>query len=200
MEKVEQTLTPAEKEAPKVKEVKFFKKNLPISRKNLNPLLLQIRGLNYREALVQLTFCGKRIAPKVISVIERCRMKADKENLNPDRLVGSELYLTKGQFGPKKMEFKAKGRIGIRRRQYCHLFVGLKEVPAVEGEKQLGKFARGVNKERRIQWRARQMEAAKALKIHPLFITSRQVLRWEYEQEKAQKAARASAGASSASG
>lgn len=115
------------------------------------------------------------------------------------------LYLTRGQFGPQRPDFKAKGRIGIKRRQYCHLFIALKEVPYVEGEQKLGKFVRGLNKERRVKWHAREKAAAQGLKVHPLFITTRQVKRWEYEQQKvalkkkqAKEAAAASRGAAAA--
>lgn len=96
-EKVEEKLQQEEaegkpKEEEKKNEVRHKEKNLRISRKNLNPLLRQIRGLNYREAMVQLTFCHMRIGPKIMAAIEKCRIMADKAKLNPDRLlVGTSL-------------------------------------------------------------------------------------------------------------
>jgi len=69
----------------------------------------------------------------------------------------------------------------------------MKEIPYVEGERKLGKFARGTNKMRRMDWHKRVDTASKALNVHPLFITTRQVKRYEYDQEKAREKEKAAA-------
>jgi ribosomal protein L22 len=72
----------------RITEVKAETKNLPASMKRIDHLLRQIRRLSYREAVIQLKFSEKRIAPKVIETIERARQKAElKFGLDPERLV-----------------------------------------------------------------------------------------------------------------
>jgi large subunit ribosomal protein L22 len=167
------------------KEVRVLKENLPISMKRIDHLLRQIRNLNYREAVLQLKFCQKRIAPRIIEALEKARLRAEvKHGLDPDRLVIKEIYATKGQYGPPKIEYKAKSRIGIRRRKKSHLTVKLKEIPYQEGEKQLGKFARGVNTEKRKEWQIKLRKVAREMGVSPLVVTTKQVELWDLYKEK----------------
>lgn len=221
-EKKEKEETKVEKKEVS-KEIFHIGKNLRVSVKRLAPLLTQIRGLSYREAVVQLSFCSMRCAPWIKTAVEKCRQKAEWNQLNPDRLllstfefcgrlitnIPSLLCLTKkkatihackGNSRPKRPEFKGRGKLGWRRKQTSHVYVGLKEIPYVEGEKVLGKFGRGVNKFRRMDWNKKVQEAASALNEHPLFINTRTVKRYHHEQEKARaKAAKEAAAAANAS-
>jgi ribosomal protein L22 len=75
-------------ERPRITEVKATSTNLPASMKRIDHLLRQIRRLSYREAMIQLKFCQKRIGPRVIETIEKARHKAElKYGLDPERLV-----------------------------------------------------------------------------------------------------------------
>jgi large subunit ribosomal protein L22 len=172
-------------ERPRITEVKATSTNLPASLKRIDHLLRQIRRLSYREAMIQLKFCQKRIGPRVIETIEKARHKAElKYGLDPERLVLDEIYATKGQYGQPQIDYKAKARIGIMRRKRVHLTVKLKEVPHQEGEKQLGKFARGVNRESRKAWEEKRDRVAKEMGVPPLVVTTKQVELWDRYKEK----------------
>ena len=100
-EQVEETLQQEKKKEEEKKaeeklpsqEIVHYTKNVKVSRKRIGPLLKQIRGLSYREALAQLTVCPMRCAPAVMEAIEKCKEKTDKEKLNPERLLLSTCFL-----------------------------------------------------------------------------------------------------------
>jgi large subunit ribosomal protein L22 len=175
-----------EEKQPKEKIVssKIVERNIRVSPKRLNPLLKQIRGLSYKEAVVQLTFCTLRFAPDVKAVIEKARKQAElKYDLDPDKLLLHEIYLNKGQYGPERVDWKAKGRFGIMRKKYCHLTVILKEVvPGPDGR--VGKFPRGVNAEKKAQQRQLMLEAARALRTSPWNLNRAQIKYWPDYRDK----------------
>ncbi|KAL6077356.1 hypothetical protein QOT17_002234 [Balamuthia mandrillaris] len=165
------------------KSARVKRENLPAGRKKLKPLLDQIRGLAYSEAVLQLQFSPLKIAKSVLSTVEAARLKAEKRfGLNPDRLVLDEIFLTKGPLGHKKLDIKGRMRRGIIQQQTSHLTVNLKEVPYQPGERKLGRWARGVNKLERLSWRKRLEAAAQALNKSPLYLTVREVRQWEKDQ------------------
>ena len=83
-------------ERVRITEAKAESKNLPASMKRIDHLLRQIRRLSYKEAITQLKFSQKRVAPKVIETIEKARQKAElKFGLDPERLIlGTSLYFS----------------------------------------------------------------------------------------------------------
>lgn len=172
-------------ERVRITEAKAESKNLPASMKRIDHLLRQIRRLSYKEAITQLKFSQKRVAPKVIETIEKARQKAElKFGLDPERLILDEIYATKGQYGNPQIYYHAKARIGIMRRKKVHLTVKLKEVPFKEGEKQLGKFVRGANREQRKVWEEKRDRVAKEMGVPALVVTTKQVELWDLYKEK----------------
>jgi len=137
---------------PKVASVIFNRRNLNCGMKKLGRLVKQIRGLSCNEASIQLKFSTMRIASSVKKFIDYASYKANKTHLlDQDRLIISELFVTKGVYPPPKPDFRAKGRVGLRTQRTSHLRLKVSEVPYVEGKTYVGKFARGINK---IKWQS----------------------------------------------
>jgi len=173
-----------EEKEVKITTSKVVSKNLQCSMKRVDLLLRQIRRLSYKEAIMQLKFCRRKIGPKIIQTIERARHKAEaRYGLDPERLLLDEIFATKGQYGASRMDYKAKGRFGIMRRKRHHLTVILKEVPD-EGQKFIGKWARGVNKETRKAYELKRDRVAAEMGVPPLVVTTKQVELWDLYKEK----------------
>eukprot|EP01088_Endostelium_zonatum_P019229 TRINITY_DN653_c0_g1_i1.p1 TRINITY_DN653_c0_g1~~TRINITY_DN653_c0_g1_i1.p1 ORF type:complete len:147 (+),score=30.08 TRINITY_DN653_c0_g1_i1:461-901(+) len=103
-----------------------------------------------------------KVAKDVGRVINFARRQAAQKGLlDPSRLVLSQFYVTKGRFGPKRPDFRARSHIGMRRQRTSHLKVSITEVPFVDGKKYVGKFARGINKARWQAYKAQKAEDKK---------------------------------------
>src|SRR5690606_1477563 len=89
-----------------------------------------------------------------------------------------------GQYGQPRIDWKAKGRVGIMRQKHCHLTVGLKEVELQPGQKFIGKWARKWNTEATAEFRRNLAEAAQMRQRNPHYITQAQVKNWPAYRDK----------------
>eukprot|EP01133_Synstelium_polycarpum_P014965 gene14965-17694_t len=117
-------------------------RNLPYSQWKMMPLFKALTGLSYREAIAQLTYANIGPANQLKGLMTSARYNAEYyKNLDPDRLVVSQIWTGRSYY-QSRIEFKGRGRTGIRRKPFSHVTVELKEVAKVEGEKKLGKFGK----------------------------------------------------------
>ncbi|GAM21838.1 hypothetical protein SAMD00019534_050130 [Acytostelium subglobosum LB1] len=117
-------------------------RNLPYSQWKMMPLFKALTGLSYREAIAQLTFANIGPANQLKGLMTSARYNAEfYKNLDPDRLVVSQIWTGRSYYQPR-IEFKGRGRTGIRRKPFTHVTIELKEVERVAGEKKLGKFGK----------------------------------------------------------
>ncbi|EFA84354.1 ribosomal protein L22 [Heterostelium album PN500] len=131
-----------ESNKPVIKTATATLRNLPYSQWKLMPLFKAITGLSYREAIAQLTFANIGPANQIKGLVTSARYNAEYyKNLDPDRLIVSQIYTGRSHY-QSRIEFKGRGRTGIRRKPFTHVTVELKEVEKVSGEKKLGKFGK----------------------------------------------------------
>jgi len=120
-------------------EAHAFAQNLKVSVQKLNLVARLIRGLNYYEAVTQLKLCEKRCAVDVLRVLQSCRYNAENNfKLDVDRLVVAFCFVGKGTY-KKKIRTHSKGRMGRVLSSRSRISIVLKQIPAVEGEKRLGR-------------------------------------------------------------
>jgi len=118
-----------------LKEAIAVGKTLRISMKKLNLLAGLIRGLTYKEAVIQLKLSQKRISILVIKILDSCRFNAENiHGLDPERLVVSEIWTGRATY-LKRRRYHSKGRMGIMKRPRTNLHIILKELP--EGDPKL---------------------------------------------------------------
>jgi large subunit ribosomal protein L22 len=110
----------------------YNQKQLPVSPKKLRFMANMTRGLYWREAMLQLEFCRKSIGIHVKNTIAKAVRAAEEEHgLDPTRLVVDIASVGKGTYF-KELDYKAKGRAGIKRKYQSHLYLVLKQVTAEE--------------------------------------------------------------------
>eukprot|EP01104_Vermistella_antarctica_P008281 TRINITY_DN2067_c0_g1_i2.p1 TRINITY_DN2067_c0_g1~~TRINITY_DN2067_c0_g1_i2.p1 ORF type:complete len:322 (-),score=37.57 TRINITY_DN2067_c0_g1_i2:193-1125(-) len=108
------------------------------SIKKTVPVMDLVRGLNYREALMRLELCEKRVAKPVQDALRFAKNAAEHNfGLNPDRLIVSEAWVGGGTY-LKRIMYHARGRFGQKRRPRVHIRIKLAEVPYRAGEERLG--------------------------------------------------------------
>lgn len=107
-------------------------KGMPVSPKKLRVVANLARGLYWREAMLQLEFCRKGISVFVKNGISDAVKNAEEEHgLDPTRLVVAVASVGKGTYR-KELDYKNKGRAGIKKQYRSHLYIALKEVSADE--------------------------------------------------------------------
>merc|ERR1712071_508555 len=85
-------------------------------------------GLPVREALVQLQFCQKMMAPLLANVIERTTKSAyHKDMIQMSQLEVAECFATHGTH-LKRIKIMGRGRNGIKRRRHSHIRLVLREI------------------------------------------------------------------------
>lgn len=85
-------------------------------------------GLTVPEALKQLMFCQKRMAPLVAEVIRRTANQADTKNgLQASQLEVAECFSTHGSH-LKRLKIMGRGRSGKKRRRHSHIRLVLREI------------------------------------------------------------------------
>jgi len=108
----------------------------------LAKLCNQVRGLSYHEAVAQMQFSKKALGWYVKRVLDSARYNAENTfNLNPDRLLVDNIWAGKGEY-LRRMNFHGRGRFGIMHHPHCHVTAILREVPAKDNERRLGRFGR----------------------------------------------------------
>jgi len=120
-------------------------KNLPIGPHKLNYLCKLVRGMNVREAIIQLRLCSKRKSYFLRRGIRTLTNSAvNTFNMSKDRLIVSELRCTRG-VQHAKVEFRARGRASLRMNFRTHLYITLAEQPYHAGEIRIGRFGRTID-------------------------------------------------------
>ena len=80
------------------------------------------------QALTQLEFCKKRMAPLVQKVLQRTADLADtRHGLQPSQLEVAECFATKGT-PLKRVKIMGRGRSGRMERKHAHFRVVLREI------------------------------------------------------------------------
>lgn len=119
-------------------------KNLPIGPRKLEYLCRLVRGMNVREAIIQLRLSSKRksyFLRKGLRTLANTAMNTF--NMNRDRLYISEISCTHGEH-MRRVEFRARGRAAIRMKRRSHLFLTLAEQPYHRGEIRIGRYGRTI--------------------------------------------------------
>lgn len=85
-------------------------------------------GQTVNDALTQLDFCRKRMAPLVKQLIEKTVQEAaEKGGLHPTQLEVAECFATHGTH-LKRMKIMGRGRTGIMHHRYTHVRLVLREI------------------------------------------------------------------------
>jgi ribosomal protein L22 len=121
------------------KEISDKTLKIKISPRKLALIIDPIRGLSVDEVLIQMRLSTKKKSMYVRQLVWKLREDAiNKYNMDPSRLVLTGIFSNKAQYG-KRINFHAKGQMGIRFKYYANLFATITEVPPVEGEVRVGK-------------------------------------------------------------
>ena len=107
-------------------------KDLAVSPKKLRVVANLARGLYWREAMLQLEFCNKNIAVMVKNAIAQAVRHGEEEaDLDPTRAVVAVAAVGKGTYR-RELDYKSKGRAGVRFKYQSHLYVIVEERSAEE--------------------------------------------------------------------
>ncbi len=118
-------------------EAKAVINRLRISPRKLNLVAGLIRGMSVSSALVQLSFCGKRIADDVKKGLQSAIANAENNhNLNVDALYVKEAYVGKNLV-MKRMHTRGRGRSAGILKPFANLTLIVHE--REEGEKKVKK-------------------------------------------------------------
>jgi len=97
------------------------------SPRKLNLVAQSIRGLNVSKAVAELSFSKKRIAVKVLEVLQSAIANAENNHgLNIDKLLVSEAYVGKGLV-MKRMHARGRGRGARVLKPFSNLTIVLTE-------------------------------------------------------------------------
>lgn len=91
------------------------------SMKKATILLRLLNGLDAKTALTQCHFSSKKIAGDVAEVLSRGIEDGERLGLNPDDLYISQIWTGSDGWWRPRMDFKARGRVGIIRHRYVHV-------------------------------------------------------------------------------
>jgi large subunit ribosomal protein L22 len=108
-------------------------RNIQIAPTKLNDICRLIRGLNVSEAIIQCSLCPKKKAVFVANCI-RNAATAGVHNFQMDR---DRLYVAEAVVGHgahrKAIDWKGRGKTGIKRTYFSHLTIKLREQPTLLG-------------------------------------------------------------------
>jgi large subunit ribosomal protein L22 len=103
-------------------------KNIRHSPWRLNLVCQMVAGLPYQEAMTQLDYCKKSMAPKVQKMLERTANLADiRHGLQPSQLEVAECFATRGT-PLKRVKTMGRGRSGRMEHKHSHMRLVLREV------------------------------------------------------------------------
>lgn len=109
------------------KEAKAILRNLRTSPIKLNQVARLIRGMSVEKALVQLTFCHRRIANDVKKALQSAIANAENNHqLNVDDLMVKEAFVGKSMV-MKRMHTRARGRGARIEKPFSHLTIVVRE-------------------------------------------------------------------------
>ncbi len=112
------------------KEAKAILRNLRTSPIKLNQVARLIRGMTVEKAIIQLTFCHRRIAVDVRKALQSAIANAENNHhLNVDDLIVKEAFVGKSMI-LKRMSPRARGRGARIEKPYSHLTIVVREEEA----------------------------------------------------------------------
>ena len=114
-----------------------YHRNLHIAPPKLNDICRLVRGLGAAEAIVQCQLCPKKKAVFVANAIKAAATAGEHNfQMDRDRLYVAEAVVGHGAHR-KKIDFKGRGKTGIKHHYLSHLTIRLREQPTLlhRGEK-----------------------------------------------------------------
>ncbi|WVR07385.1 hypothetical protein IAU60_004426 [Kwoniella sp. DSM 27419] len=117
-----------------------------ISHRKLNQLSRQIANLPVDEAIVQMQFSEKRASSWIKSTLALARDHAVDKNLQRDKLVVAETWVSKGR-KIQRLDIKGRGKYGIKHHPSAKIHFVLREGKTVM-EKEAERFAKDLRKVR----------------------------------------------------
>mmetsp|Transcript_33834 Transcript_33834/g.46299 ORF Transcript_33834/g.46299 Transcript_33834/m.46299 type:complete len:289 (+) Transcript_33834:115-981(+) len=148
--------------------------------KKMNLVARLVRGVSYREAVAQLTFSPLKPAKILLEIMNSARANAEHQyNLDPDRLLVSEILTGRGGGTLKRITYHGRGRHGQRWRRRTYVKVILEEIPQSDSEIRLGRYGRKNKTLEKDKERLSQVTAQR--------IRERQEQEREQEQERGQE-------------
>ena len=108
-------------------EARAMQRLMRTSPRKLNLVAQMIRGLHVNDALIQLTFCRKRIATEVKKVLQSVVANAENNhNLDVDRLYVVEATVGKALV-MKRFHARARGRGAPILKKFSNLYITVRE-------------------------------------------------------------------------
>ncbi len=128
------------KEMASYPSVTFEQRDLRQGMRKVNDVARMIRGLNAKEALYHLEFCGRKIGVPLAKFLKGCMTTCENfHGLNADRLLVKKAFVGRGKI-MKRIRYHAKMRHGVMTRKRTHFYITLVEVPYKENERRLGRY------------------------------------------------------------
>ncbi|KAI0278845.1 mitochondrial 50S ribosomal protein L22 [Russula aff. rugulosa BPL654] len=106
---------------------KYSTANFKISHRKLNKLGRQISGKPIDSAILQMTFSEKRVSKRIRNMLVIAKSHGTLKGIDPRKMVIAEAWVTKGPNMLKRLEPRARGKMGIRVHPDSRLSVILKE-------------------------------------------------------------------------
>ncbi|KAJ1491041.1 ribosomal protein L22/L17 [Baffinella frigidus] len=105
-----------------------LKRKFKTSVKKLMMVCKLVRRARVDAALMQLTLSPKRAARTVRQLIYDAKFNASNNHgMDPDRLLIDEIKIGRAGY-LKRVEYKGRGKTGIRRRPYCYCAIYVREI------------------------------------------------------------------------
>ncbi|KAF9780192.1 ribosomal protein L22 [Thelephora terrestris] len=112
----------------KYTEHKYSTAHFKISQRKLNKIGRQIAGKPIDYAILQMKFSEKRVSTRIQSMLNLAKKHAvTYKGLNPEKLIVSEAWVTKGENFHKRIDIKGRGRMGVKVHPEAKMSVVLKE-------------------------------------------------------------------------
>lgn len=128
------------KEMASYPSVTFEQRDLRQGFRKVNDVARMIRGLNAKEALYHLEFCGRKVGVPLAKFLKGCMTNCENfHGLNADRLLIKKAFVGRGKY-LKRIRYHARMRHGIMTRKSTHFYITLVEVPYKENERRLGRY------------------------------------------------------------
>ncbi|KAI0036720.1 ribosomal protein L22/L17, partial [Vararia minispora EC-137] len=106
---------------------KYSTASFKISHRKLNKLGRQIAGKPVDMAIMQMQFSEKRASKRIRSMLVVGKQHAIRKGIDPAKMIVSEAWVGKGARSLKRVDIKARGRIGIKVHPEARMSVIFKE-------------------------------------------------------------------------
>eukprot|EP00282_Hemiselmis_andersenii_P000058 CAMPEP_0114147096 /NCGR_PEP_ID=MMETSP0043_2-20121206/20910_1 /TAXON_ID=464988 /ORGANISM="Hemiselmis andersenii, Strain CCMP644" /LENGTH=229 /DNA_ID=CAMNT_0001241583 /DNA_START=59 /DNA_END=745 /DNA_ORIENTATION=+ len=114
--------------------------------KKLNLVCKLVRKAHVDAALLQLSLQPRKPARFVRKLIHEAKFNAAVQGMDPERLLVDEVRIGRASY-LKRLEIKARGKTGVRRKPYCNIFVYVREIQPTD------EFVQHSLKRKRPRWK-----------------------------------------------